>query len=427
MRNFSLSTFLWICYSIFIVYATTIPFNVIKSNAELKHNISVISWRPFYNTDAHDYFSKGNLTANVLFFIPFGFFGLYSLQNNKWPPAPRAIFLSALGTCLSAFVEFLQMFTIDRNTSDTDLITNTMGTVMGIICAGLIKPRSLQRFYVNHVAHFTRAEAAFPFAGILVVALAGALAPFDFGIDRSEIIAKVRMLISPRQAWDLNKKDFVVFLYYSALLSFMSATCLKQWRVKKFIRVTVVLGLTMAVIIEGLQLFMNSRFPSWGCFLGFVLGTIAGLLTNWFTSRRYRASIAWFLVAAMTLLLLFFNFAPPVQNASKLGSFLRFSSRGSESIKGLMNFIQITSQFIPVGFIIAYLYSSAHKRLTIMLLVFFTPFLALPLLLVHHAGFPSLYDSAVLIIAEIAVFIGAAACVWAWPVFDYYCRQNAYR
>jgi hypothetical protein len=129
----------------------------------------------------------------------------------------------------------------------------------------------------------------------------------------------------------------------------------------------------------------------------------------------------------MTLLLLFFNFAPPVQNASKLGSFLRFSSRGSESIKGLMNFIQITSQFIPVGFIIAYLYSSAHKRLTIMLLVFFTPFLALPLLLVHHAGFPSLYDCAVLIIAEIAVFIGAAACVWAWPVFDYYCRQNADR
>jgi glycopeptide antibiotics resistance protein len=423
MKKIRLSTLLWICYSIFVVYATTIPFNVIKSNAELKHNITVISWRPFYNTDARDYFSKGNLITNVLFFIPFGFFGLYSLQNNKLPAVPRVFLLSALGTCLSAFVEFLQLFTIDRNTSDTDLITNTIGTALGIWCASLIKPPSLQRLYVNHAAHFTREKAAFPFAGILVVVLAGALAPFDFEIDRSEITMKVQALFSAGQAWDLNKKDFVIFLYYGALLSFMSATCLKQWRVKKFIRATIALGLATAIIIEGLQLFMFSRFPSWGSFFGVASGTIAGLLAQWFTSRHYRAGIAWFLLAAMTLLLLFFNFAPPVQNASKLGSFLRFSSRGSESIKGLMNFIQITSQFIPVGFIIAYLCAPAQKRLLIMCTIFLTPFLALPLLLLHRAGFPSLYDGAVLIIAEIAVFIGAAACLWAWPVFDYYCRQ----
>jgi glycopeptide antibiotics resistance protein len=248
MRKIRLSTLLWICYSIFIVYATTIPFNVIKSRAELKHNIGVISWRPLYNTDAHDYFSKGNLIVNVLFFIPFGFFGMYSLQNNKWPAAPRVVFLSALGTCLSAFVEFLQLFTFDRNTSDTDLLTNTLGTIVGIMCAGLIKPSLLQHLYVNHLARFTRARAAFPFTGILVVTLAGALAPFDFGIDRSGIIAKTRVLISPGLAWDLNKKDFVIFLYYGALLSFMSATCLKQWRVKKIIRVTMVWGLTAAVL-----------------------------------------------------------------------------------------------------------------------------------------------------------------------------------
>jgi len=47
MKKIPLSTLLWLSYAIFIVYATTIPFNVIKSNAELKHNISVISWRPF--------------------------------------------------------------------------------------------------------------------------------------------------------------------------------------------------------------------------------------------------------------------------------------------------------------------------------------------------------------------------------------------
>ena len=427
MRKIPLSTLLWLSYAIFIVYATTIPFNAIKSNAELSHNIRVISWRPFYNTDAHEYFSKGNLITNVLFFIPFGFFGLYSLQNNKWPAVPKVVFLSFLGTCLSAFVEFLQLFTIDRNTSDTDLITNTLGAILGIFGAGMIRPSSLQRLYAAHVARFTRAASAFQFAGILVVTLAGALAPYDFGIDRSGIIAKAGMFVSPGQAWDLNKKDFVIFLYYGALLSFMSATCLKEWGIKKCIRATIALGLTVAIIIESLQLFMATRFPSWGSFFGVVSGTITGLLAQWYMSRHYRASIAWFLVAIMTMLLLFFNFAPPVQNASKLGSFLRFSSRGSESIKGLMNFIQITSQFIPAGFIIARLCSRAKRRLILIISVFLTPFLALPLLLMQHAGLPSLYDSAVLVIAEIAVFIGAAAYVWAWPVFDYYCRNNADR
>ena len=55
MKRIRLSTLLWLWYSVFIVYATTIPFNVIKSKAELRHNIKVISWKPFYNTDAHEY------------------------------------------------------------------------------------------------------------------------------------------------------------------------------------------------------------------------------------------------------------------------------------------------------------------------------------------------------------------------------------
>jgi len=83
-------------------------------------------------------------------------------------------------------VEFLQMFTIDRNTSDTDLITNTMGTVMGIICAGLIKTFVIGNvFYVNHVAHFTRQRRLSRLLGSSW-SPGRALAPFDFGIDRSE-------------------------------------------------------------------------------------------------------------------------------------------------------------------------------------------------------------------------------------------------
>lgn len=423
MKKIRLSTLLWLCYSIFIVYATTIPFNVIKSNVELRHNIKVISWKPFYNTDAHAYFSKGDLITNVLFFMPFGFFGLYALQSKKWPATSRVIFLSLIGTLLSALVEFLQMFTIDRNTSDTDLITNTLGAIVGIICACIIKPSSIRRWYSDHCARFTHAKALFPFIGVTLVTLASALAPFDFGIDRGAILSKIRPLLSSNWLTTFNKKEFVIFLYFGALLSFTAALCFKQWRLKHFTAAAICYCLGMAVGILAMQPFMASRFPTWGCFAGTVGGIFFGLWAHWFTSRHFRRSVAWAFVGAMAVLLLYFNFASPVQNASKLGSFLRFSSRGTQSLQGLVDFIQITAQFIPVGFIMAYLYPPAKKRLIRLLSLIFLPVLATPLLIAHHWGFPSMYDVAVLVIAEVAVFIGAEARLWAWPVFNYYCRE----
>ena len=89
-----------------------------------------------------------------------------------------------------------------------------------------------------------------------------------------------------------------------------------------------------------------------------------------------------------------------------------------------MNFIQITAQFIPVGFIIACLCSPGKRRTLTVLSIFFLPLSATPLFVL---GFPSLYDVAVLVIAEVAVFIGAAACLWAWPIFNYYCQKYANR
>ena len=423
MKKINLSTLLWICYSLFIVYATTIPFNVITSKAELRHNISVISWKPFYNTDQHGYFSSGDLITNVLFFIPFGFFGLYSLRRWKRPNAMVVICLALFGTGLSAFVEFLQMFTIDRNTSDTDLITNTLGTIVGMFCAGIIRPSWIRSMYSRRLARFTHATASFPLMGILFVTLAGALSPFDFSINQSMVIDKLHTFIPWNHQWNFSKKDFVVFLYYGALISFVSALCLKQWGIIKSLGATLVLGMAIAIIIGGLQPFILTREPSGGSIIGIILGIFTGLTMEWFTARHYRAPIAWFLVAVMGLLLLFFNFSPPMQSASKLGSFLRFSSRGSESMEGLMNFIEITAQFIPVGFALAFLGSRNTKRRTLIVSFFLPLVLATPILLSHHWGIPSLYDCAVLIIAEIAVFIGVAACLWAWPVFNYFCKK----
>jgi glycopeptide antibiotics resistance protein len=354
--------------------------------------------------------------------MPFGFFGWYALRNRNWPVLHRLISLSILATILSAFVEFLQMFTIDRNTSDTDLITNTLGAIVGIVCAVIIKPSSIQRRYANHVARFTHAKALFPFIGITLVTLASAFAPFDFGIDRGAILDKIDKLLS--SGWSgFNKKDFVVFLYFGSLLSFTSALCFKQWRIKYSTTMALCYCLIAAVGILVLQPFIASCFPGWGCFTGTIAGIFFGLPAFGFVFKRFRGTLAWVLVIAMASLLLYFNFAPTVQSASKLGSFLRFSSRGTQSLQGLVDFIQITAQFIPVGFIMAYLYPPAKKRLIRLLSLIFLPVLATPLLIAHHWGFPSMYDVAVLVIAEVAVFIGAEARLWAWPVFNYYCRE----
>jgi glycopeptide antibiotics resistance protein len=76
-------------------------------------------------------------SANVAMFVPFGFLVYVSLPGTGWRTA-IATGLSA-STCIEA-VQFL--FMAERFSSLTDIITNTVGTVIGVVIVKLYKRRT---------------------------------------------------------------------------------------------------------------------------------------------------------------------------------------------------------------------------------------------------------------------------------------------
>ena len=423
MKKISLPAFLWIVYSIFIVYATTIPFNVIRSGAQLAHNVRVISWKPFYNTDQCEYFSKANIITNVLFFIPFGVFCGYSLQRRKYAPTRILLMAALLGVCLSAFVEFLQMFTTDRNTSTTDLITNGSGALLGAVFSLVFHQSGLNRRWGRQFSRMMRAPSLFPFLGVGFLMIAASWAPFDFVLSRYRVFNEIHSLFGTPSFTIDNNKDFVNTLYFFTLFSLSCGLVLREWSMRRVRIPSAAVGIATGIGVIFAQAFMGSRHIDWGTCFGVGAGVLSGLLFLTFTKRRIPKTIQWFLLVGCIGMLVLVNFAGPVARSNSLGDLLTGGASIGEALESLSNFIRITGLFIPAGFLMAYFGSSMSKFIVLPILLCLIPALAFVVVLSLSHGISLKHSVGTLILAESGVVIGAAACRWGWRVFEYYARQ----
>lgn len=76
-----------------------------------------------------------NVAVNLIGFVPLGFcFSVYfsSVRNTS----PVALLTIALGFVVSLTIEILQAFLPTRDSGMTDLITNTLGTGVGVLLGG---------------------------------------------------------------------------------------------------------------------------------------------------------------------------------------------------------------------------------------------------------------------------------------------------
>ena len=127
--------FLLISYVLFIIYSTVVPFNFVLSWKMFSQRFLKIDWIPFYGK--YRLISRADVIANIIFFIPLGILlGLQKILSNYRNFTLREwLVILGLGFSISSAVEFLQLFTIDRHTSLTDILTNSSGTLLG---AGII-------------------------------------------------------------------------------------------------------------------------------------------------------------------------------------------------------------------------------------------------------------------------------------------------
>ena len=104
---------------------------VIPSRFEvLKKTILVPPWKDFSFTRSY----LMDILKNIFGFIPFGFFFSAYLRMRKPRSNLQLLLISILfAGCISLSIELIQVYLPTRNSQFTDVITNTLGAIIGVI------------------------------------------------------------------------------------------------------------------------------------------------------------------------------------------------------------------------------------------------------------------------------------------------------
>jgi VanZ family protein len=120
--RYRLQRYLAAGYALFIAYVSLSPFSGWQEQG--LYFIDVLS-APLAQT-----FTSFDFILNFLSYLPFGFLLAYILRGRR--PAVHVMLLVTLGgLCLSVSMEYAQMYLPTRISSNTDLISNTLGTFTG--------------------------------------------------------------------------------------------------------------------------------------------------------------------------------------------------------------------------------------------------------------------------------------------------------
>ena len=106
-----------------IVCVTTLPWKNFAGHPHWDH----VRWIPFQDHPL----ALFDIVANVLLFVPFGYFLVRALprRSRAWA---RTL---ALAAALSASVECFQVYSHHRMPSTTDILTNVLGAGLGLLLA----------------------------------------------------------------------------------------------------------------------------------------------------------------------------------------------------------------------------------------------------------------------------------------------------
>ena len=347
---------LWLSYAFFVVYVTTLPFDFDPSIEHARGRIAGVSRNPFVSADGSRA-SLSDMLQNVVLFVPFG--GLTALallarprrfggQAGGASRVPLLVLTSALaGFGLSAAVETLQLFTIDRVPSLNDVFTNTVGGLSGgivVLLATWAAERTRAAPHAADVLH--RWYPVILWGGVAAIA---AWHPFDTTIDVSSVAGKVRALLSdPWQVGAIGDEGVDAVRY--ALFAVAWTIVWRRSKLRRPVLAGALAAILLALVLEASQFFVWSRMPGVkDALVGAAGGCVGAMCCAVRWSRRGAAivtiTVAWLAVALMVL--------SPLQLGSgqqpiEYTPFLGYLRPAPELM--VSHAVELTLAFFPIGF-----------------------------------------------------------------------------
>ena len=410
----STARLLWAFFSLFVIYGTTFPFSFHHEGYSIADLFARISWNPRSNIP--------DMVQNVLLFIPFGLLGYFSLIYKS--SMIRKVAVVLIGAMLSTSVEFLQIFSLARFPSLSDVIFNTLGAATGVICGMMLK-KSVLGFKSHAVSRrFLDAPSAFPALVFFILVVVGCWEPFNFSLDVGTIWSRVKPLIQNPIHFSLPDDDVFSCIQFLLATLFLCRV-FQEARLPRPALLGVFLMFAIGISLESSQLIIQSRYPEIQDALVGMLGTTLGGIIFLFPGFRERpyfwsaASLFGIYLSAMVRGLNPFQFHT---HATEF-NWVPFLPQYSEpTTAALGEFIANAMVYFPLGFLLGYFFPQSKRA----------PYIALVL-----AGIVSLTiefmqgyvdtrysDITSVIGAILGSMIGSLVLTRGWSAFTVYMRED---
>jgi glycopeptide antibiotics resistance protein len=411
---------LWALFALFVVYGTTFPFRFDVGGWEgFLREAARINWRPLGGTA--DNIIVSDIVQNILLFAPFGFLGYFSLVYKSSRARKTAIVLA--GACLSAGVEFLQIFSPIRYPALSDVLFNTAGAAAGLILAIAFKKSVLGFKDLPQARRFLDAPSAFPAFVFLILVAAGCWEPFDFSLDVGVVLDHLKPLVRHPFAFGHPDDDLMSFIRFLLAGLFTCRLFAEAGQRRPALAGTLLTG-ALGAILELSQTIIQSRAPELQDALVAVLGAAAGGVAYFFPGFHRRPWVWTCAGAAMIFLSAAARAWYPYDFGAHYSGmnwvlFKPYYER--TTFQALGNFIESAMLFFPLGFLLAYFHPRGRMAAAGALLSG-----ALAFLVEAAQGFvPGRYaDLTDVLGGALGGFAGALALTRGWPAFREYMARN---
>ncbi|MBC8165977.1 MAG: VanZ family protein [Bryobacteraceae bacterium] len=262
----------------FIVYGSLYPWRFVQRHLNVNPAWLVLHAWP----KVIDVFLIKDAILNVALYVPLGFFLCLALKGR---PAMQVTGAMLLGFALSMSIEMAQIFDFKRHPSSLDILTNTIGSLLGALLA-LVAPTLLPRSLRQPGPHSQRLSAA---AALLLIWLLSRLFPFFPVIGLWTVGHKWRAFVVPGFEFLPFVSAAAVWYVTGRLLRRLALPKLKLW-------------LVASLLLVPLQIFVASRQPR----LSEMAGALTGVALFVLAGNIYSEAVA----AAFLMLLVVLGVSP---------------------------------------------------------------------------------------------------------------------